>query len=235
MLTRLSIVASIAAGAALSLAASREENLIGQWKGETFAAGSTASMTLNLFPNGTYSKRIVSVTELGWTLEGDFVPVAPAIMGPNSEVSYGKAAGLKIKISGDSLVASSHGQSMVLKRVTWAVKDAPLLGRWVGQSDLNEGVTQDFTADGRLFVSVTLSREAGRYSVEQGQISWQEQIPNPSRHSSRIYRKQQRFRTLLKPITRVWLARRSRNCGPLPPGFGDRRRTRVLAMPNALA
>ncbi len=48
-------------------------------KGETFAAGGVAGAALNLYPNGTYARRIVVVSEYGWTLEGDALMLAPLL------------------------------------------------------------------------------------------------------------------------------------------------------------
>ena len=181
MSTRLALpLAALIFGAGLS-----DTPLVGKWSGETFADGATARMTLELFPNGTYARRVISTTEFGWTLIGDTLLIAPALSTVNNEITYGKASAVLLKYSGDSLIASSRGQSMPLHRVTWPVKDAPLLGRWQGKSELNEGITQDFTADGRMIVNVTLSTEAGRYSSDESMINWEVQIPIPSRKSSK--------------------------------------------------
>jgi hypothetical protein len=182
MLTRVALpgVAAILLGAVAF-----DTPLAGKWSGETYADGATARVTIELFPNGTYARRVVTTTEFGWTLLGDTLLVAPAMLSANNEVTYGKASAMLLRFSGDSLIASSRGQSMPLHRVTWPVKDAPLLGRWQGQSDLNEGITQDFTADGKLVVDVTLSTEAGRYTADESTISWETQIPMPGRKKTR--------------------------------------------------
>jgi hypothetical protein len=190
---------SVFAGVTAATFALTESPIVGKWKGETFAAGSTAEMTLDMFGNGTYARRVVATTEFGWTLDGSTLLLAPAIIGPAGEISYGRASGIHVVLAGDSLVASSGGQSMTLHRVTWPVKDAPLLGRWEGHSELNEGITQDFTADGRLIVAVTLSREAGRYTLDDGMINWEEQIPQPARKRSRYMLAEGRLKIFISP------------------------------------
>ena len=73
-----------------------------------------------------------------------------------------------------------------MRRYTWAVEQSPLLGRWQGQTEFGEELTEDFTADGRLVVSITLTHEAGRYSVNQDVIEWWEQIPNPGKRHEKF-------------------------------------------------
>lgn len=161
-------------------------SIVGQWKGETFAAGGVASVTLSFFANGTYARKIIVTNEYGWTLEGDVLLMAPVISIADSGKSYGKAAAVQLKVHDDStMIASAGNQSLRLKRVTALVPESPLLGRWEGLSDLNEAVTQDFTADGRLIVGVTVSREAGRYTTAGESITWATQIPVPGRKVSR--------------------------------------------------
>jgi hypothetical protein len=161
-------------------------SIVGQWNGETFAAGGVASVTLSLFANGTYARKIILNSEYGWTLEGDVLLMAPVVAIADSGKSYGKAAAVQIKVHDDSTMTASAGaQSLRLKRITTLVPESPLLGRWEGLSDLNEAVTQDFTADGRLIVGVTVSREAGRYTAAGESITWATQIPVPGRKVSR--------------------------------------------------
>ena len=183
MHARLPVMLSVMS--ALSITTTTDE-VVGKWTGDTFASGTVTSMTLALFRNGTYARKIVSSTEFGWTREGDMLMIAPAVSRVDQQVNYGKAATVRMKLSKDELVLSSGNSSITMKRVTWPVEGALLLGRWEGQSDLNEGVTQDFTADGRLIVTVTVSREAGRYSVDDGFIRFEEQIPFPGKKKSKF-------------------------------------------------
>ncbi len=160
-------------------------SLMGEWKGETFAAGGVAGVTLNLYPNGTYARRIIVVSEYGWTLEGESLILAPLLAQTDTGSTYGKAAIVNLQLIGDSLVARAGRDAVHMKRITSLVEASPLLGRWEGLSDLNESVTQDFTADGRLIVSLTVSREAGRYSLDGELINWSEQIPVPRNKKTR--------------------------------------------------
>ena len=158
--------------------------LVGEWRGEMFSGGVGTRLSLHLFENGTYSQRSTMVTEYGWTLDGETLLMAPVIE-RGAENKYGKAMALQVKLEGDSLIATASRQKLVLRRQTSRVDHSPLLGRWEGISDMNEPITQDFTLDGRLIVSVVLTREAGRYSLNRNEIVWAEQIPRPRRHRSR--------------------------------------------------
>jgi hypothetical protein len=163
-----------------------DPEIVGRWSGETFAAGTTTSMTLDLFKNGTYARRISAASELGWSVSGDTLLIAPLVSRVESESTYGKASAVIVKITGDQMVQSAGPKSITLKRVTWPVENAPMLGRWEGQGEMNEEVIQDFTADGRLIVTVTVSREAGRYVVDDDEIRWETQIPEPGRKKSKF-------------------------------------------------
>ena len=182
-----------------SAGAQSNASLVGEWRGETFAAGSSASMTLNLYANGTYARRITSVIEYGWTLEGERLLIAPVTAIENGAPTYGKAMAIRVKLDRDELSATVGKQSLVLKRVTEPVKESPILGRWEGLTDMNEPLTQDFTADGRLIISVTVSREAGRYTVNRESIHWAEQIPKPERRNSRFKLSDDRLTLFLNP------------------------------------
>jgi hypothetical protein len=158
--------------------------LVGEWRGEVFSGGVGTRLLLNLFDNGTYSQRSTIVSEYGWTLEGDTLLMAPVIE-RGAQPKFGKAMALQLELAGDSLIAVAKKQQIVLRRQTVRVDHSPLLGRWEGMSDLNEPITQDFTHDGRLIITVVLTREAGRYSVSKREITWNEQIPRPRRHRTR--------------------------------------------------
>ncbi|MEO8194809.1 MAG: hypothetical protein ABI681_13240 [Gemmatimonadales bacterium] len=191
MLTRLPFIAALALGLLGATAESQspqasQSGIVGQWEGDTFAAGNNAGITLNLYPNGTYSKRVVTVMHFGWTLDGNTLLIAPVTAISGDDVTFGKAVGMNVTLMGDSLVASAEGQSLLLRRVTWPVANQPLVGRWEGQSDLNEPITQDFMDTGRLILTIARSREAGRYTIKGESINWQEQIPNPERRRSRF-------------------------------------------------
>ena len=160
--------------------------LVGRWTGDTFAAGTTTSMTLDLFTNGTYARRIVAASELGWSMSGDTLLIAPLVSRVESATTYGKASAVLVKITGDQMVQSAGSSSLKLKRITSHVAASPMLGRWEGQGDLNEEVIQDFTLDGRLIVTVTVSREAGRWTINNDEIRWETQIPEPGRKKTKF-------------------------------------------------
>ncbi len=172
--------------------------VVGEWRGEMFSGGVGTRLLLNLYGNGTYSQRSTMVTEYGWTLDGETLLMAPVIE-REPELKYGKAASLHVKLAGDSLIATANKQRIVLRRTTAKVDHSPILGRWEGLSDLNENITQDFTADGRLIVTVTLTREAGRYTLTRNEIAWAEQIPSPRRKHRSRYKLAGDTLTLLAP------------------------------------
>lgn len=184
MLSRLAAVAAIGIGFVGAPDSTRDEALIGQWKGDTYVSGTIGTLTLNLFPNGTYSRLVSTSSEFGWTMEGDILMMAPVTGFVDGEITYGKASALKLRFDGDSLIASYSGKYIVMHRVSSVVKDAPLLGRWMGASDLNETITQDFTVDGRLIVTATVSQDAGRFSIGKEDIEFEEQIPKPRKRKN---------------------------------------------------
>jgi hypothetical protein len=181
MLSRLAVIGALGAGLVGVPDTARDQALLGQWKGDTAAGRSIGTLTLNLFPNGTYSRTVSTSAAFGWTLEGDMLILAPVTGIVQGEITYGNVSALKVRFDGDSLIASHMGKYIVMHRVTSPVKDAPLLGRWMGDSDLNETITQDFTVDGQLIVTATISQDAGRYTIGKDEIEFEEQIPKPGK------------------------------------------------------
>jgi len=186
------------AEAQAQVASNTGPTLIGEWQGETSSGGIGTRVLLNLYQNGSYAQRSTMITEYGWTLEGETLLMAPLIE-RGDDPKYGKAMALRVKLAGDSLIATANRQEIVLRRQTAKVENAPILGRWEGLSDLNESITQDFTADGRLIVTVVMSREAGRYTLNKNEIAWQEQIPSPRRRHRSRYKLTGDTLTLIAP------------------------------------
>lgn len=185
-------VSSIALAGSLSAASSqeapavaRERQIAGEWQGEVSTSGAVARMTLSLFNDGTYVKRVVFVNEFGWTAEGMTLRIAPSVRNGDS-LLFAPAMSMQMKLTDSLLVTRSGRDSLRLHRVTYPVAQSPLLGRWQGQTEFGEELTEDFTADGRLIVSITLTHEAGRYSVDHGVIEWWQQIPNPGRRHEKF-------------------------------------------------
>jgi hypothetical protein len=199
MLAALALPASAASQATVASGRSTASAVVGQWKGATIAAGSLADVSYEFYPNGTYARKVLLVNEYGWTVEGDVLLMAPVIAASDSGATYGKASAVRLAFRGDSLVASAGRERLHLHRVTSAVPESPLLGRWEGITDMNEPVTQDFTADGRLIVSVIVSRAAGRFSMEGELIVWSEQIPIPKRSTSRYRMNDGKLTLILSP------------------------------------
>jgi hypothetical protein len=174
-----------------------ESAVAGEWRGEMFSGGVGTRLSLNLFDNGTYSQRSTMITEYGWTLDGSTLLMAP-VTERGTEPTYGKALALEIRLEGDTLTAIASGERVVLRRITVPIDNSPLLGTWEGMSDMNETITQSFTSEGRLIVTVVIDRAAGRYNVSKNEIVWAEQIPRPRRHRSR-YKLENDTLTLFSP------------------------------------
>jgi len=169
-----------------SAAPQRASDLVGRWHGAIDENGASTEVSLEFFPNGTYARLVVVKSEFGWTQQGDMLLIAPAIARIQNEPQYGKATAVTMKLSDTLLVLADAKQSISMRRATLRMNEAGLLGRWEGTSDLNEGITQDFLSDGRLIVTVTLGREAGRYAVKDTQINWEIQIPDPRRSKTKF-------------------------------------------------
>jgi hypothetical protein len=188
----LPLASAIALAVSLSAASSqetrtvsRDQQIIGEWQGDVNSNGATARMTLILFRDGTYVKRIVFVNEYGWTAEGNTLLIAPSVRYGDS-LLFAKAMSMQIRVSDSSLITKSGKDSLKLHRYTYKVDQSPLLGRWQGQTDFGEELTEDFTADGRLIVSITLTHEAGRYSINKDVIEWWQQIPTPNKRREKF-------------------------------------------------
>ena len=183
---RLALITLIAASSMSAAHAQKTGDLVGRWRGESTGAGTRTVVIIDFFPRGTYARRVDVSSEFGWTLNGDNLMLAPAITRSENDVSYGKPSILRMKLANDVLVISDSAQTISLKRVTVPINESAILGRWEGQSDLNEGITQDFLSDGRLIVTITLAREAGRFSIDKANITFEEQIPTPRKKKSRF-------------------------------------------------
>ena len=185
-LTVLAAMAIVAVPSPRITAQAPREAIVGQWKGAIDEGGARTEVVLEFFPNGTYARRVALTSQFGWTLSGDVLLLAPAVSKSSDGISYGKASAVHMKLKDSVIVISDAHQSISMKRVTVPINEAAILGRWEGVSEQNEGITQDFLSDGTLMVTVTLAREAGRYKLDESNISWEEQIPEPRRKKSRF-------------------------------------------------
>ena len=166
-------------------AAAHEGTIAGEWHGEMNNGGLAMRLTLNLYEDGTYVKRVVFVHEYGWTAEGSTLHLAQLVRNGDA-VAYASPMLLDMRVNDSSLVTKSGKDSLSLRRVTYPVAQSPLLGRWQGETDLGEELLEDFTQDGQLVVTITLRREAGRYSVGRDEINWWEQIPDPNKRKEKF-------------------------------------------------
>lgn len=166
--------------------AQKSSEFVGRWKGESVGGGTRTTVIIEFFPRGTYSRRVEVSSEFGWTQNGDALMLAPALGRNDNDVSYGKPSVLRMKLANDVLSISDSLQTISLKRVTVPINESAILGRWEGQSDLNEGITQDFLSDGRLIITITLTREAGRFAVDGSNLVFEEQIPVPQKKKTRF-------------------------------------------------
>ena len=169
-----------------SAGAQRASDLAGTWQGGIEEGGTRTEVTVNLYANGKYARRVVVSSEFGWTASGEVLLLAPAIGRNENDIVYGKPTAVRMEIADSVMTITDSTRSISLRRVTVPINESRILGRWEGQSELNEGITQDFLSDGRLIVTVTLAREAGRYYVRNKSIDWEVQIPMPRRLKSRF-------------------------------------------------
>ena len=181
--------------------------LVGRWTNETIDGGAHTQMSLQFFANGTYAHRLVIVSEFGWTQQGNLLLLAPLIGFDNASPVYGKASALQMNLDGDNLTISDPDQTITLKRVTVPVNEAAILGRWEGKSAANEGIVQDFLSDGRMLITITMLREAGRFSADEKNIQWEEQIPDPGRRKTRFRLEDDKLTLFLKPNVPLQLVR----------------------------
>ena len=162
-------------------------------------------MTLSLFRDGTYVKRVVLFNEFGWAADDSTLLIArPETRA--KKVTFGLPMLMHMTVTDSSLVVRSGNDSLRFRRFTRFNPQTPLVGRWHGESDLGEELTEDFVPDGRLFVSVTVTREAGMYSVKHGAIEWEVQLPNSAMHRDKFRIDGNKLRIFLaseqKPV--VW-------------------------------
>lgn len=166
--------------------AAAERQLVGEWQGNVNTAGALARMTLSLFRDGTYVKRVVFINEFAWATSDDTTLLIARPETHAKKITLGPPMSMHMSVSDSFLVVNSGNDFLKFRRFTPFDPQAPLIGRWHGESDLGEELTEDFAPDGRLFVSVTLTREAGMFSVKRGAIEWEVQLPNSAMHHEKF-------------------------------------------------
>jgi hypothetical protein len=181
--------------------------LVGKWTNESGDGGARTQISLQFFPNGTYAHRLVIISEFGWTQQGNVLLLAPLVGTGGANPLYGKATAVQLKLDGDNLTLSDPEQTITMKRVTVPVNEAAILGRWEGKSKANEGIVQDFLADGRLLITITMLAEAGRYSADRKNIRWEEQIPEPRNRKTPFRLENDKLTLFLKPDAPMQLIR----------------------------
>lgn len=193
---------SLASAALIALSPAHGQpptELVGKWISERSDAGARTETSIQFFANGTYAHRLVIVSEFGWTQQGDLLLLAPLIGKNGGTPEYGEASALRLTLTGENLTIADAEQTIKLKRVTVPVNESALLGRWEGKSEQNEGVVQDFLSDGRLLITITMMREAGRFAADKRSIQWEEQIPEPRKRKTRFRLENDRLTVFLKP------------------------------------
>lgn len=182
----IAMVMSLSAASSQETAdAAAERQLTGEWQVNVNTNGALARMTLSLYRDGTYVKRVVMVNEFGWSATDTTLLIAPSEK-KGTKVTFGPPMLMQISVTDTSLVARSHDDSLKFRRFTRVNPQSPLVGRWHGESDLGEELIEDFAPDGSLSVGVTITREAGMYSVKGGAIEWEVQLPNSAMRRERF-------------------------------------------------
>jgi hypothetical protein len=170
-------VACASASAQEARSAAREADLIGEWRGVLVKTPLDTQLALSMFRDGSYVRRTVKVSEFAWASEPRAVNITP-IMRNGNDIVLGRATVVRMTVTPMSLTTRSGNDSVVLYRLGESASDSSLVGRWLGENAKGEEVIEEFAPDGKLLVMVTITRDAGRFSLtSHGEIEWLQQIP----------------------------------------------------------
>lgn len=151
------------------------EPLVGRWElsGKWVADG--LSSIVDFLPGGWYSQTLVMKTRLRYDYDGSRLILTG--VDPAGNALEASRATLDVVFAGDTLVAKSGFDVIRMIRFGGDQFSRGILGRWVSTNDEGKGVIQDFGYDGFVNVAVTLSGEAGRYSINKDKIEWEPRVP----------------------------------------------------------
>jgi hypothetical protein len=149
--------------------------LLGRWelRGKWSAAG--VSNIVDFLPGGWYSQRLVVSSRLRYDYDGARL-VLIGVDSAGRPLNDSRAT-LNVSFVADTLVATVGSEVVKMARLGGNPESRGIIGRWVSTNDEGKGVIQDFDYDGFVHVAVTLSGEAGRYSISRNKIEWEPRVP----------------------------------------------------------
>jgi hypothetical protein len=149
--------------------------LIGRWELRGKWAAVDISSIVDFLPGGWYSQTLVMKSRLRYDYDGTKL-VLIGVDTAGQPLPHSRAV-LNVAFVGDTLVATAGSEVVRMARLGGDPASRGILGRWVSTNDEGKGVVQDFDYDGFVNVAVTLSGEAGRYSVTKNRIEWEPRVP----------------------------------------------------------
>jgi len=162
-----------------------DAGLIGEWRGAAVKSSLNTQLALSLFRDGSYVRRMVIVTEFAWTAEPHILNIAQ-VTRKGTDIEYGQAMAVRMTVTATSLTTRFGNDSIVLYRLGAQTSDTSVVGRWQGENAAGEEVIEEFAPDGQLLVMVTVARDAGRFSIGQDEIEWQQQIPSEGKRKEKF-------------------------------------------------
>ncbi|HXV17377.1 MAG TPA: hypothetical protein VD758_11400 [Gemmatimonadaceae bacterium] len=128
----------------------------------------------------------MTVSEFAWASGPHGLNISPITRNGN-DIVLGRTMVLGITVTPVSLTTHYGNDSVVLYRLGGGISDSSLIGRWQKENANGEEVIEEFAPDGKLFVMVTVTREAGRFSLtSHGEIEWLQQIPPKGKHRQKF-------------------------------------------------
>jgi hypothetical protein len=169
--------------------------LLGRWelRGKWSADG--VSSIVDFLPGGWYSQTLVARTRLRYDYDGTKLVLTS--VNADGQPLDNATATMLVEFIGDTLVATAGSEILKMARLGGDPNSRGIIGRWVSTNDEGKGVVQEFDYDGFVRVAVTLSGEAGRYSVLKNKIEFEPRVPVSGKRRTRYTLKGNRL--LLAP------------------------------------
>lgn len=196
------IVVSIAAASASgqdAAVAAHDGGIMGEWRGAMGQSSPTSQLALSMFRDGSYVRRVVTVTEFAWTSEPHLLNFAEVTRKGN-DLQYGRAMAVRMTVNAISLTTIYGNDSIVLYRLGGTTSDSSVIGRWQGENANGEEVIEEFAPDGQLLVMVTVARDLGHYSlVAKDEIEWLQQVPTEGKHRDKFKLQGNKLKLFVEP------------------------------------
>jgi hypothetical protein len=158
--------------------------LIGRWELRAKWSAEGVSSIVDFLPGGWYSQTLVVKSRLRYDYDGTRL-VLIGIDTAGQPLQSSRAV-LEVAFVGDTLIATAGPETVRMARLGGNPGSRGIIGRWVSTNDDGKGVIQDFDYDGFVHVAVTLSGEAGRYSISKNRIEWEPRVPVGGKRRTRF-------------------------------------------------